>query len=137
MHKALDEGCGSSGCWLRLSHEVKEPTKELYRLADNLAIHYFGIKSDHFYEDQIDKSLHKTELDKCLNELGPMLKGKPDDLRDKIIKGKFMKFLETKAMEHQIVGFEESDFTIGEHMAHMEKKLGSKLRIIASERFGL
>ena len=64
------------------------------------------------------------------------LTGKPQDLQDKMIRGKFMKFLQEKSMEHQRVGFEESDFTIGEYIYNTQKKLG-KIRITRANRFGL
>jgi hypothetical protein len=40
-------------------------------------------------------------------------------------------------MEHQTVGFEESDFTIGQYLENFQKKLPGSLRIQTAERFGL
>lgn len=105
-------------------------------MADNLAVHYFGNRSDHIYESQIERQLYDTELASVKNDNSKTLEGKSEELQNKIIRGKFMKFLQEKSMEHQAVGFEESDLTIHEYISNVEKKVG-KVKITYAERFGV
>ena len=114
-----------------------EETKELHRLVDNLSIHYLGNKSCHFYEDQIYKTLYEAELSSIQSELAETLKGKPKELQEKIVRGKLQRFLQEQAMEHQTVGFEESDFAIGQYLDAFQKKSRGSVRIQSAERFGL
>ena len=107
------------------------------RLADNLAVHYFGTKVPHFTENSVPRDVYDAELAKVKKEAEPSLKGKPEKLVETIVRGKFMKFLSEYCMEHQRVGFEESDLTVGEYMANLEKKVNSKQYIIQAHRFGL
>lgn len=65
------------------------------------------------------------------------MKGKPEDLQQKMVRGKLSKFLAEKSMEHQPVGFAESDLTIGEHIKEIAKKSKVEAKIIKAERFGL
>jgi len=106
-------------------------------LADNLAVHYFGTKVLNFTEASIPRDLYNAELEKVKKECEKTIAGKSEELVQKILRGKFMKFLEEQSMEHQRVGFEESDHTIGEYMANLEKKVGSKQHIVKAQKFGL
>ena len=54
-----------------------------------------------------------------------------------MVRGKLSKFLAEKSMEHQPVGFAESDLTIGEHIKEIAKKSKVEAKIIKAERFGL
>ena len=128
-----------------MMHSMKSETsvivdsqhREVYRLADNLAVHFFGNKPPTFYESEIDRNGYDRELEVCRKDVEASLKGKPQDLQDKIMRGKFMKYLETATMEHQIVGFEESDFTIGEYLKEFERKNKGTVRITTASRFGI
>lgn len=111
--------------------------RELFRLADSLAVHFFGNKSSHFYEDQIDKALFEGEQRSIEAELAAALKGKPKELQEKMIRGKLQRFLQEQAMEHQTVGFEESDLSIGQYLEAFQKKQSGAVRIHSAERFGL
>lgn len=137
IHKELADNIGSSGCWVTVEHSGKGEDKLLHRLVDNLAIHFFGNKSEVFYESQIDKQQLEDELSKVKKELEKALKGKPEDLQQKMTRGKLMRFLGEKSMEHQRVGFMESEQTIGEHIAEVSKRTGSTLKVVRAERFGL
>lgn len=105
-------------------------------MADNLAVHYFGNKSEHLYENDIPRDLYNTEFESVKTSLGGVLEGKPQDLQTKMIRGKMMKFLKEKAMESQTVGFEESEHSIGEYLQGIQKKVG-KVRITSAQRFGI
>jgi translation elongation factor EF-Ts len=107
------------------------------RLADNLAVHYFGTKVLNFTEASIPRELYNSELDKVKKDCEKTIAGKSEELAQKILRGKFMKFLEEHSMEHQRVGFEESDLTIGEYMLNLEKQVNSKQQIIRAHKFGL
>lgn len=100
-------------------------------------MHYFGNKSAHFYEDQIDKALFEAELRSVESELAAALKGKPKELQEKMVRGKLQRFLQEQSMQHQPVGFEESDLTVGEYLEAFQKKQPGALRIECAERFGL
>lgn len=80
--------------------------------------------------------MYDAELLAVRSGFGKALEGKPQELQDKMIKGKLVKFLQEKAMDCQKVGFEESDLTIAEYMAESEKWFG-KMRITRAERFGV
>lgn len=113
-----------------------EPGRDLYRLADNLSVHYFGNKSEHLYENDIPRNLYNEEFENVKKGLGNILEGKPQELQSKMIRGKMMKFLKEKAMESQTVGFEESEQTIGEYLQNIQKKTG-KVKITSAQRFGV
>lgn len=121
---------------IKVKKTDKEPGNDLYRLADNLSVHFFGNKADYIYETEIDRKLYETELNSVKAGLGKALEGKPEELQNKMIRGKFMKFLQEKSMENQPVGFEESDLTISEYITRAEKKVG-KVKITSAQRFGV
>lgn len=137
VHRQLEESIGASGCWLLLSIPSALPIYP--SLADKLAIHYFGIKSEYFYEDQLPAALVEEEHAKI--KASTDLSNKPAEIAEKILKGKFQKFLEDRVMESQLVGFEESDFLIKEYIAQKEKQAGGEAgkhcRILKATRFGL
>jgi hypothetical protein len=54
-----------------------------------------------------------------------------------MIRGKLQRFLQEQAMEHQTVGFEESDLSIGQYLEAFQKKQSGAVRIHSAERFGL
>lgn len=110
--------------------------REVFRIADDLAVHYFGNKCEYIYESEIDRELYEKELAAAKESFGQALSGKPEDLQKKMIRGKMMKFLQEKAMECQRVGFEESDLTIAEYLAASEKRVG-QIKITKAEKFGL
>lgn len=100
-------------------------------------MHYFGNQSEKFYENELNAEELKKETEKIKQELEKSLKGKPEELQKKMIRGKLKKYLEDKTMEHQRVGFEESEQTIGEYLEQVEKKNKTKVRIVSAQRFGL
>lgn len=137
VHKELAQSIGSSGCWLTLRHDMQTENRQLYKLADDLAIHYFGNKNEVIYEKDIDRTLYDSELAKVREEMKKALDGKPQDLQEQIIRGKMMRFLEERAMDCQRVGFEESEETISEYLTAWQKKNKGKVTILQAERFGV
>lgn len=135
VHKTITETTGATGSLVVLNTSGHKEKTDL-TLADNLAVHCFSMKPKYFYENQIPREIYETEYTKVEKEMERAIKGKPQDIVEKILRGKFMKFLEEQeVMEFQKLGFIDSDETIGEYLSDYQKRNGYSVQIESYQGF--
>lgn len=135
VHKTLAPGVGSAGSFMTLEHNG-EATKQVHNLADNLAVHCFGMKPKFVYENEFPKEEYDAELARVGEEMKDVVEGKPQKVKEMILKGKLNKFLEGQdIMEYQNVGFMESDDNIQTFVKGFEKENKVGVKIMGFENF--
>ena len=118
--KAQDSGEASN---------VQNLQGQLVRIADNLAVHVFGLKPKYLTRDTVEKEVMDAEMKKVMDSVGDSLEKKPKDIQEKIVEGKIMKFLSEDVLECQSLGFEDSDKNVKEYLEEIGKKLGKTISV--------
>lgn len=129
VHKTITNTVGSSGCFVMLDTEGNRD-RPAVALGDNLAVHCFGMKPKYLYEKEIPREIYDVEYAQVEKQMEKAVKGKPEEIKERILRGKFMKFLEgQEVMEYQKLGFVDSDETIGEYIADFQERNGYNVTI--------
>ena len=135
VHKILKKDIGTGGSYVEIDTQGKKD-KKFMNLADNLAVHCFGMKPQFIYENEVDKVVYDEALNEIKISMAQALEGKPEMIQNQILKGKFSKFLQDQeVMQYQTLGFMESSELIGEYIKQFEKENKSKIVIKSFNNF--
>jgi translation elongation factor EF-Ts len=132
IHRTVASSVGSSGNFVvvDLDSEIDTNLPLLNQVIDNLAVHCFSSNPKYLYETGLPEEEY-AEIDALVRErMAKAIEGKPEALQQKIMRGAFLKQLESREiMEHQKLGFIDSDETIGEYLEKIQKKIGGGVTV--------
>ena len=135
VHKTLKKNIGTGGSFVEIDTQGKKESV-FVNLADNLAVHCFGMKPKFIYENEMDKTVYEQSLKEIKESMASSLEGKSEMIQKQILKGKFSKFLQDQeVMEYQTLGFMESSDLIGDYIQQFDKKNKSKIIIKSFHNF--
>lgn len=81
--------------------DVENISAKLVKIADNIAVHVFGLKPIYLTRESVDKEIMDAEFKKVMDQVGDSLQKKPEDVQKMIVEGKLMKFLSEDVLECQ------------------------------------
>lgn len=136
VHKTLKPDLGTSGCFVSTKVKGKGTRdRQLFNVVDNLSVHIFGRNPAYLYLEDMPKEEYEAQIAGIREEMKNILKGKPENVQENILKGKTGKVFAKSVMEKQTLGFEESEDTIEEYLKNIKKQTGNEIRILGYERF--
>ena len=133
-HRSISAGIGATGGFAVVNTQGNIEPRFL-NLADDLAVHGFSLKPKYLYKDQIPAEELEAGLGALREEMAGAIKGKPQEIQDRIIEGKFNKVIQKDIMELQELGFVDSEETVGEYLAGFEKDTGVGVRVVSYQDF--
>ena len=132
IHRTIEASVGTSGNYVvvDLDSGIDATNALVNRTIDNLAVHCFSSNPKFLYETGLPEAEY-AEIEALVRErMAKAIDGKPEELQKKIMRGAFLKQLESKEiMEHQKLGFIDSDDTIGDYLNGIHKKIGGNLTV--------
>jgi len=129
VHRTIVEGVGSSGNFVTVEFSQNDNFEKVSKLADNLSVHCFSMKPNYLDEESVPVDLYEEEMGKVREEMANAIKGKPEELQERILRGKFMKFLRENIVGFQTLGFMDSEDTIDEYLGNFEKENGVQVTL--------
>lgn len=132
IHRTVSNSVGSAGNYVvvNLDSGVDTELPLVDQTIDNLAVHCFSSNPKYLYESGLPEAEY-AEIETLVRQrMAKAIEGKPEALQQKIMRGAFLKQLESKEiMEHQKLGFIDSDETIGEYLEKIQKKVGGNIAV--------
>lgn len=132
IHRTFEDSVGHSGNYVvvDLSSEIDASNPIVNRTIDNLAVHCFSNRPQYLYETSLPEEMYAEIQALVRQRMAKAIEGKPEKLQQIIMRGALLKQLESKEiMEHQKLGFIDSEETIGQYLADIHKKIGGELTV--------
>lgn len=138
IHRTIADQIGISGNYILvdLDDKVNRKSDQLNKVIDNLSVHCFSNNPKFIYENELTEAEREEVYNSVKQSMQKAIEGKPEALQQKILRGAILKQLEAKEiMEHQKLGFIESDETIGEYLEKVTKQIGGKITLKSYQNF--
>ncbi|EGR28319.1 hypothetical protein IMG5_178510 [Ichthyophthirius multifiliis] len=122
VHNSLKQGIGGRGCLVSI--QGLKNSNENAQFADNIALQILGMRPDYISIGDIPKDVFNKEVKRVKNEFGDALKGKNQQVVEKMVEGKMKKFYEENVLlEQQLLVDQGKDAkNIGELIKNINKK---------------
>ncbi len=121
---------------LRCQTDFVARNESFRELAHELALQIASMAPEYIDEDDIPEDVRKATLEHMTNDLGESLKGKPEQVIQNIVKGKYKKWLSQVCLMEQEY-FRDSSKKVRDVFSEYVGKLGETIKIVRFVRWTL
>lgn len=132
MHNAVSEGLGKIGVLIALESDA--PAEKLSELGRQIAMHVAATKPESLDVADLDPEIVNKEKQIIIDQA--KASGKPDNVIEKMVEGRLVKFYEQVVLTQQLFVM-DGKTRISEVLENVGKEIGHSIKISGFERYNI